>query len=482
MNNSSASVGVMNLKSAKMYDCIIELNKASVSENDVVILGGGNVNGQISGLYNCAIINSSSPNAITTIDAGQYVSISNCTTYGSFADYVDDTTRYEDWTYDWTDSKVSVEKQTVTPTCTSGVLALNNNMEFTTVKLYAVEDTTYTTVLANATAIKSIDVRDFVISYMEKQTLANAEYQYKVVIESEGYKGEYTTEKFIPITSASEFDALISDSADFNGTAAGFVGKFYYLTTDIDVSTYNTWSGWNQNGLGLNIQFSLDGRGHTISNVYTLGMANNYKYYGLAAYWGNGKVDGVAVKNVWKNVHYSVDLSVNENSAVRSIIGGAISNYDFYNCYFEVNYTDNNVYDSTVTDANTGLFSIDSSSKMYNCIIELNNHGTKKASVVGYGDTTGGSYVNVVVINSDVSSSSVVTAVPSKSAVANPVYGYTSIANFIAGNEGYNATGSNGATITAIENGTKCYSAWNSVWSITDGGISLCGQQIVTIA
>lgn len=479
MNNTSDSVAVMNLHSSNMYDCIIEVNKTSASKNDVVVFGQGEAfSGSVN---NSAIINSSSPDVITTKGTASNVIVNDCSLYGSFADYVNDTARYEDWTYNWTDSKVSGDKETVTPTFANNALALNTNGEFTTVKLYAKDDANYETVLATATAIKSIDVREFVISYMEKQTLAHAEYQYNVVVESDSYKGVYETEKFVPITNANEFDLLISDGATWDATAASFAGKFHYLTTDIDVSDKNTWSGWNQNGLGLSIQFSLDGRGHEIKNVYTLKMANNYKYYGLAAYWGNGKVNGGDVKNVWKNVHYNVNLTVNENSAVRSIVGGQILNYDFYNCYFEVNYTNNNVYDDASIDNNTGLFSLASGTNMKDCIIEINNHGVVKACVVGYGDSADGTYTGSVVINSDVSATSVVTAVPGKNANANPVYGYTTIANFIAGNGGYKATGTNGATIANVENGTKCYTAWDSVWSITDGGISLCGQQIKTV-
>ena len=197
MNNSSKAVSVMNLHGSYMYDCIIEINKASVSKNDVVVFGEGEaVAAQV---YNCAIINSSSPNAITYKNGGKNVGINNCSTYGSFADYVADTTRYANWANNWIDNS-SVQKQTATPTYANDVLTLGTNGEFTTVKLYASDDTEYQTVLATATAIKNINLYEFIVSYMEKNVKTYGEYTYTVVVESESYQGTYAHQEiFAPI-------------------------------------------------------------------------------------------------------------------------------------------------------------------------------------------------------------------------------------------------------------------------------------------
>ena len=317
---------------------------------------------------------------------------------------------------------------------TDGMLVLNTKNQYTTIKLYATDDANYQTVLSTATTtLSTFDVRDFVIAYMEANDVtANGEYEYQVVVESANYKGVYATEKFVPITQASEFDALIYDSADWNGAATAQAGNFYFLTTNIDISSYNTWTGWAQNGLGLSLQFSFDGRGYTITNTYTYNMTNNY--YGLAGYWGNGTANGNVFKRVWKNVHYKLDITCADGSVARSFIGGAISNYDFYNCYFDVTVTDN-------TTADVGLFSLNSNSKMTNCVIQITEKGSNTTKVVGNGDSTdGGSLVDCVVISSKVSETSVVTNVANKSATANAVYGYTTLANFVAGNSGYKAT------------------------------------------
>ncbi len=465
MNNSSAIVSIMNLKSAKMYDSIIELNKASVSKNDVTVLGGGNVNGQISGLYNCAIINSSSPNAVTTTGAGQYVALSNCSTYGSFADYVNDTARYEDWTYNWTDSKVSGDKETVTPTFANNALALNTNGEFTTVKLYAADDVNYETVLATATAIKSIDVREFVISYMEKQTLAYAEYQYNVVVESDSYNGVYETEKFVPISNEdigglykTRFAYVVGYAFNSADKAAGYN---FFLTEDIDVSAsarINSHAG--QFCVATHSYISLDGRGHTITNTIS---ATNEQHVGLF-----GQFLGS-----WKNVHFKLNATLNAGARAP----GLFAYYLFgtlENCYFEINVLDNSTY------TGGGFAHVRPGGVMNNCVIEINKAAESTNAnelYVCLAETwTNCSLNNVVVIKPNCDD--VISNISSKSPTINSCYQYDTVAEFISGTNGLTRTGT---TIANVENGTKCYTAWDSVWSITDGGISLCGQQIKTV-
>ncbi len=462
MNDSSAVASVMNIKAAKMYDCIIELNKASASKNDVAILGGGSVNGQLSGLYNCAIINSLSPNAVTTTGAGQYVSINDCSTYGSFAEYVSDTARYEDWTYNWTDSKVVGDKETVTPTYADGTLTLNTNGEVTTVKLYATEDASYETALATTTAMKNIDVYEFIVSYMEENVKTYGEYSYNVVVESDSYKGVYATEKFVPISNENmgglwqtRFAYVVNafDSAD------KVAGYNFFLTEDIDVSAsarINSHAG--QLCVASFNYINLDGRGHTITNTIS---ATNEQHVGLF-----GQFLGS-----WKNVHFKLNATLNTGARAPGLfayyIAGTIDN-----CYFEINVLDNSTY------TGVGFANIRPGANVNNCVVEINRdaQSTNTADVVVcLGESHGaGTVKNLVVIKPDCDDVVSTLAVPN----INSCYQYDSVAEFISGTNGLTRTGT---TITNVEDGTKCYTAWDSVWSITDGGISLCGQQIKTV-
>jgi hypothetical protein len=144
------------------------------------------------------------------------------------------------------------------------------------------------------------------------------------------------------------------------------------------------------------------------------------------------------------------------------------------NSYIEINLVDNSTY------AGVGFTNIRPGGLMKNCVVEINKDAQSTNTngvVVGKDETHVGTYNNVVIImpgeDKVISNQSNVTP------TITSCYQYDTVAEFISGTNGLTR---NGETITSVEDGTKCYATWDSVWSIANGTISLFGQQIKTVA
>lgn len=487
-----------------LTNCVFEINNSVASTAGVTLNGPTKLGNQI--VTDIAVIDANNDAVISGYVDENHI-ITNAYGYNTLADFIagnngkvansviegnvrvvktDDVTNgticYSDWA-DWEITSTDVKllgntvrttlKTEVTPTLTNGMLALGTKGEETTVSVYASSDTAFETALVTDTVGggSTYDIREAIISYMEENVTTTGAYTYNVVVNSRNYEGVYASETFTPITSASEFAELLPKAYN---TAAGVKTAYYYLANSIDISAYanrNNAHSFNQVNVGMNLEFNLDGRGNTISNTYTH-TNTTASYYGIAGYVGKGNSD----VNEWKNVHYKANITANAGSSMRSYVFGSVSNFTFTDCYFEVNVTNNST-------GETGLFKLDSTASLNNCIIELNNLGTTDASVVGHGDgATSGYYYNCAIIDENVSSTQVVTTIKNGKAEAKPVYGYTTMADFVAGNNGLKGEGGNGSIVSAVANGTKCYTGWDSAWEISATQIKLNGKVIKTLA
>lgn len=486
-NKSVKDVPLGNFKTgSKFVDCLFEINVSESSYKDVVIFNGGS-NATIS---NSAIIGQDE----LTMNSGAKVTATGVSFFDTFAEFVASNAN-EAWANKW-NVKVPAtgDKTDVTPTFANGKLTLNVNGEVATAKLYAKADTEFATCLATTTVVESVfDVREFIVSYMETQTLAYGDYEYVVVYESDSYKGTYASEIFTPITSAADLNSVIPA----NNGGKNNINKYLFLTTDIDISSYakrNT--AFNQPSYAAPYtDFNLDGRGHTFSN--TVDTTNDtQRYCGIAGYLGQADA---SVMNNWNNVHYKLDIVVGDSTTnsmanPRILFAGAITNYTFNNCYFEFNVTNNSAN-------NVALFSSLKALTFNYCVFELNKTETSTGTggiIMNNSELSangGATYNNCVIIDDRTfekdaedkydTTTPVILTTASTASTANPVYKYTTIADFIAGTNGIKATGSNGLTkvdsVTTKGEPIKCYTYW-SRWTITGTGIALCGQTVKTIS
>ncbi|MBP6859253.1 MAG: Ig-like domain-containing protein [Candidatus Magasanikbacteria bacterium] len=87
----------------------------------------------------------------------------------------------------------------------------------------------------------------------------------------------------------------LAEVANYNGTSSS--GKFFILTSDIDLNTspYNTGFGWTVIGnVSLRFQGTLDGNGHVISNLF---ISTSTQYVGLFGYVQNATIKNLGITN-----------------------------------------------------------------------------------------------------------------------------------------------------------------------------------------
>lgn len=495
VNNSSnvANLGALGWGS-ELRNCIVELNNSSNSTNGLYLNRASAIGSQI--ISNTAIIDATNDAVVSGVTTSLFAE--NAYGYRSIADFMagtngrvmystsegfktDDFTGkcYENWSDAWevTDTDVKLFGQTVRTTLqtevapvldANGMLALNTKGEETTISVYAADDVELTTALTkDVTSDTSYDIRELILSYMEKNVAVTGNYSYTVTVESRSYKGTYTSETFVPITSETEFLKLGVSNTDLN--ASGVKYEYNYLAKDLDVSSYAGKNTRHGVSVWAMMEFNLDGRGHTITNNYEHNTSSSYR--GLSCYWGN--ID-TTTRNWWKNVSYVANIT-SDGYKLHNLIGCNVTAYDFYNCYFEVTVVNNGT-------GHCGLFDV-ASSTFNDCMFVLNNTTEDSYDVIVFAkaekNCAGSSLNNCAIINNSTETNVVTTdctglAVPT-------AYRYNNLVDFIAGNNGTLRNSDNAAQKDPVADGTKCYTAWDSVWSITDGGISLCGQQIKTV-
>ena len=406
-----------------LTNCVFEINNSVASTAGVTFNGPTKLGNQI--VKDIAVIDANNDAVISGYVDENHI-ITNAYGYNTLADFIagnngkvansvigegdvrvvktDDVTNgticYSDWA-DWeitsTDVKIlgktvrTTLKTEVTPTLTNGMLALGTKGEETTVSVYASSDTAFETALVTDTVIgeSTYDLNEAIVSYMEENVTTTGNYTFVVKVDSKNYTGvSAVTEKYIPITSVSEFIAI---QANINSAVSENKGaSYYYLTTDIDLSgkIRNALHGW---GLWAFVEFNLDGRGHTISFTYDHTVTNAFR--GLGCYWGTGDT---TQRNWWKNVALIANITTNANRVV-NVFGGTVAYYDFYNCYFEANVTNNYTND-------VGFFG-PRFTNFYDCMFVLNNNANSTKDLVllaqNDGNVTSSTLNNCAIINND---------------------------------------------------------------------------------
>lgn len=479
INNSVASTAGVTLNGpTKLGNQIVTDIAVIDANNDAVISGFVNENHIITNAYGY--------NTLADFIAGNNGKVANSVIEGNVRvvkteEVTNGTICYSDWA-DWeitsTDVKIlgktvrTTLKTEVTPTLTNGMLALGTKGEETTVSVYASSDTAFETALVTDTVIgeSTYDLNEAIVSYMEENVTTTGNYTFVAKVDSKNYTGvSAVTEKYIPITSVSEFIAI---QANINSAASENKGaSYYYLTTDIDLSgkIRNALHGW---GLWAYIEFNLDGRGHTISLTYNHTVANPFR--GLGCYWGTGDA---TQRNWWKNVALIANITTNANRVV-NVFGGTVANYDFYNCYFEANVTNNYTND-------VGFFG-PRFTNFYDCMFVLNNNANSTKDLVllaqNDGNVTSSSLNNCAIINNDDNASVVTKRSDTNDIVTHTAHRYNTLADFVAGNNGTLRNDDQTSQNGAVANGTKCYTGWDSAWEISATQIKLNGKVIKTLA
>lgn len=468
----------------KFYNCIIELNDLNTEDEYSVYLRGNEA--ALGALFDgvalivneptTSVLHPTNIGVITLRDFYQYTSIEafmkgqgakQQTITGDTTALSDVTgVKYSAWPTAWTISetgiklcgKTVIEPPTaITPTIANGILTLNTNGQATTVALYS-GDTELTSVKLAADTT-TYDVREMAISYMESKKVT-AETAYTVKVSSRNYAGETTTESYVPLSSV--------DNIAFYNTVSGFStadqasGRYMFMTGNITISSNRFhWGGNSGNGgtgTWNTVYGGLDGRGYSI----TINGTTTEQYCGF--FW--------SFYGEWENVVFVQNAVLSSGTRCRGMLGYIIQG-TFTNCYFDMNATNNTGYDVYLwTSCNVGERNI-----LKSCIVDLADQAGANNLYLAGGETAFSVYTDVVVIVKEASVNVLaqgrVGYMDTKS-----LYQYTSLSAFVTGGTGYDQT----AETSLTETTGKKYEKWDSVWTISETEIQLCGKTVKTVS
>lgn len=360
-----------------------------------------------------------------------------------------------DHLYQLVDAQVAID--------TDGIVTFNTGSEAATLSVNG-------TVIDGA--VSGFNLSNYVIDTLkptEKTT-------YTVAIASETYYGE--AEKiYVPLTNSN----FISAQTEYNTLADRNVYFFltenisidrYYSSTDKGVMTtansYNNLSGGTSTYYSIftNLYTTLNGNGYTIgydqvAELGALGIGITYNFIGA---WTNVVFD-IDITNVKNNSGGMIACDISMEDGIRG---------SFKNCYFDLDITGS-------ISGGARLFFKNNSGTVSNCIVDITSN---IANVTFEGHPNDGVSTRSSFNNNAVISNVVVNDLTSKLYYDGiDLYYYTNFADFISGVNGkqYTATAEtwNSAASSSDYTG-KCYAEWDSVWSITEGSITLCGKTVYT--